>query len=105
MNSKDFLNLLLYSNGLIGNSSVGIRECSYLSIPTINIGSRQNKRIRGFNVIDVPHDKQLIIDAATRIKKQKRPQRSKIYGEGNSGEKIANILSNVPLIYHKTITY
>lgn len=105
MNSKDFLNLLLYSNGLIGNSSVGIRECSYLSIPTINIGSRQNKRIRGFNVIDVPHDKQLIIDAATRIKKQKRPKRSKIYGEGNSGEKIANILSDVPLIYHKTITY
>ncbi len=105
MNSKDFLRLLLYSNGLIGNSSVGIRECSYLSIPSINIGTRQNKRIRGFNVIDVPHEKQLIIEAATRIKKQKRPKRSKIYGEGDSGEKIANILSDVSLIYHKTITY
>jgi UDP-hydrolysing UDP-N-acetyl-D-glucosamine 2-epimerase len=105
MNSKDFLSLLLYSNGLIGNSSVGIRECSFLSIPSINIGTRQNKRIRGFNVIDVPHDKQLIIDATKRINVQKRPKSSKIYGEGNSGEKIANILSDVPLIYHKTITY
>ena len=41
MKPKDFLSILYNSNCLIGNSSVGIRECSYLSIPVVNIGSRQ----------------------------------------------------------------
>ena len=61
--------------------------------------------MRGNNAIDVPHEKQLIIDAAESIKNQKKLKNSKIYGDGNSGKKIANILSNVRLVFHKTITY
>ena len=36
---------------MIGNSSAGIRG-SIFSLPVVNIGSRQNKRERGRNVID-----------------------------------------------------
>ena len=43
-----------YSNLLIGNSSCGIREASF-KLPAINIGSRQNKKLRAKNVIDVDY--------------------------------------------------
>ena len=46
MESKDFLKLLFNANVLVGNSSVGIRECSYLGVPVVNIGTRQNRRER-----------------------------------------------------------
>ncbi|MFT5986160.1 MAG: UDP-hydrolyzing UDP-N-acetyl-D-glucosamine 2-epimerase, partial [Planctomycetota bacterium] len=45
MEPLDFLKLLKNSSCLIGNSSVGIRECSYLGVPVVNIGTRQNRRL------------------------------------------------------------
>ena len=53
MEGTDFLKLLCNSRCLVGNSSVGVRECSYLGVPVVNIGSRQSGRDRGINVIDV----------------------------------------------------
>ena len=44
MEPEDFLRLLVNSKCLIGNSSVGIRECSFLGVPVVNIGSRQEGR-------------------------------------------------------------
>ena len=41
------------ATAIVGNSSVGIRECSFLGVPVVNIGSRQQGRERGQNVIDV----------------------------------------------------
>ncbi|WP_298138976.1 UDP-N-acetylglucosamine 2-epimerase [Flavobacterium sp.] len=105
MEGDDFLVLLNNSIGLIGNSSVGIRECAFLGVPVINIGSRQNKRDRGTNVIDVDYDKQQIIDAIQIIISNGKSNKSTVYGGGNAGEEIANLLSNVPLQFHKTIMY
>jgi hypothetical protein len=53
MAPTDFLRLLYNSKCIVGNSSVGIRECSFLGVPAVNIGSRQAGRDRGSNVIDV----------------------------------------------------
>lgn len=105
MESKDFLKLLYNSKVLIGNSSVGIRECSFLGVPVVNIGTRQNRRERGKNVLDVDCRETSI---STAIKKQLvATERSKdyIFGKGNSGSKIAEILSNVKLRSHKELTY
>ena len=52
MESNDFLKLLFNSKSLIGNSSVGIRECSFLGVPVVNIGTRQYGRERSRNVLD-----------------------------------------------------
>ncbi len=49
----DFLRLLYNCRCLVGNSSVGIRECSFLGVPVVNIGTRQTGRDRGANVFDV----------------------------------------------------
>src|SRR5690606_10611295 len=40
----DFLRLINKCSCLVGNSSVGIREASFLGVPTVNIGSRQRGR-------------------------------------------------------------
>ena len=105
MESKDFLRLLTNSKCLVGNSSVGIRECSYLGVPTVNIGTRQNRRQRGSNVIDVSYNKQEIKDAILERISSRKIYKETIYGNGNSGKKIAKILANTNLSFHKTIEY
>lgn len=105
MEPLDFLRLLYNSKCLIGNSSVGIRECSFLGVPVVNIGSRQNKRDRGRNVIDVGYDKSAIAQAVSILINQSNRERSLIYGGGNAGSNIAEILATVQLRYHKTITF
>lgn len=105
MESKDFLRLLTNSQCLIGNSSVGIRECSYLGVPTVNIGTRQNQRQRGNNVLDVTYNKQEIKEGVLERINSKKITKDTIYGTGNSGNKIANILANTSLSFHKTIAY
>jgi UDP-hydrolysing UDP-N-acetyl-D-glucosamine 2-epimerase len=105
MEPQDFLRLLVNSRCLIGNSSVGIRECAYLGVPVVNIGSRQNKRDRGCNVIDVDYYAHAIKTAIQTWLKRGGAESSSIYGGGNAGENIANLLIQLPLIFHKTIEY
>ncbi|MDV7187449.1 UDP-N-acetylglucosamine 2-epimerase [Lutibacter sp. TH_r2] len=105
MEPNDFLRLLKNSKCLIGNSSVGIRECSYLGVPVVNIGTRQHKRERGINVIDVNYDKNEIISAIKQHIESSGLTSETIYGNGQSGKKIAEVLATVDLIFHKTITY
>jgi UDP-hydrolysing UDP-N-acetyl-D-glucosamine 2-epimerase len=105
MEGEDFLRLLANSKCLIGNSSVGIRECAYLGVPVINIGSRQNKRDRGNNVIDVNYFKEEISQAIHSHLMDGTKLSSDIYGGGNAGEEIAKLLADLPLVFHKTINY
>lgn len=105
MEPVDFLKLLINSNGLIGNSSVGIRESSFFGLPVVNIGTRQEGRERANNVIDCKNDRQSIKEAIKICLSIKERDSSYIYGDGNSGEKIADLLAEIPLRYHKKITY
>lgn len=105
MEGEDFLRLLINSKCLIGNSSVGIRECAYLGVPVVNIGSRQNRRDRGNNVIDVNYSKDEILQAIHSHLMKGRKLSSDIYGGGNAGKKIAKLLADLPLVFHKTIEY
>lgn len=105
MEPNDFLKLLVNSKCLIGNSSVGIRECSYLGVPTVNIGTRQNRRQRGSNVLDVIYDKELIKKAIENRISSNNIHQESIYGDGKSGERIAEVLANTALSFHKTIAY
>ncbi len=105
MEPIDFLRILINSNGLIGNSSVGIRECAFLGIPAINIGNRQSGRMRGANVIDIDYNKIDILKAVQKIKLKNHIMSSNIYGQGDTGNKIAEIIEKVPLTIKKQITY
>ena len=102
---EEFLVLIKSSLCLVGNSSVGIRECSYLGIPVVNIGTRQDGRKRGKNVLDVTYDKKSIRNAILyQINKQKF-KKNTIYGKGVAGKFIADVLSKVDLTSEKKITY
>lgn len=105
MEPKDFLHLLKNCKCLVGNSSVGIRECSYMGVPVVNIGSRQHRRERGNNVIDTTYNTEEIKKAITYWLQNGKAQPSDIYGGGNAGKKIADILATIKLKFHKTITF
>jgi UDP-hydrolysing UDP-N-acetyl-D-glucosamine 2-epimerase len=105
MEGEDFLKLLYNSKCLVGNSSVGIRECAYLGVPVVNIGSRQNKRARGTNVLDVAYERESIAKAIQHFIHNGRPEPSYVYGGGDAGMKMAELLVQIPLRFHKTINY
>jgi len=105
MEPKDFLRLLKNSKALVGNSSAGLRECAYLGIPVVNIGNRQFRRIRAKNVTDVNYNLDEILKAIQKSINTNHFESSEIYGKGNSGENIAEILATSELTYSKTITY
>ncbi len=92
---EDYLRILNNSNCLIGNSSSGIREASYLGVPVVNIGSRQMFRERAKNVIDVDENHKEIFKAISKQIKKKKYKKSILYGNGNSCKKIVKILENI----------
>ena len=87
-----FLRLLTQARVLIGNSSAGIRECSYLGVPVVNIGTRQHGRERGPNVIDVPHEAGAIGRAIAQQLQQGPSPSSTLYGTGTAGAQIAAVI-------------
>ncbi len=101
----DFLRLLANARCLVGNSSVGIRECSYLGVPAVNIGTRQSGRDRGENVRDVDYDCEQIAIAVQERMSVGRYPRSTLYGDGRAGTRIGSVLVGAPLSIEKRLCY
>ena len=89
-----FLRLLSKAECLIGNSSVGIRECSFLGVPVVNIGCRQDGRTRGHNVLDSQWNQEEITAAILKQIYHGKYESDTIYGDGKSGETIAKLLAS-----------
>ena len=102
---EDFLRLLCGASAIVGNSSVAIRECSFLGVPAVNIGSRQRGRERGRNVIDVDHDRVAIAGALREHTKRGRPVPDHLYGDGQAGDRIADALARAELRVEKQLTF
>lgn len=100
-----YATLISNSSCLIGNSSSGIRESSYLGVPSVNIGNRQFGRLRGPNTIDCSHSVKSIKEAIQTQLNHGPYNLSNIYGDGNSSEVISNYLAKCELFIDKTITY
>ncbi len=97
IDSLEFLRLTKASACMVGNSSAGIRECAYLGIPVVNIGSRQQGRERAENVMDVSFDP---TDIATAVEAQVEHgiyPCSLLYGDGNAGKRCALITEQLVL--------
>ena len=102
---EDYARLIANAACLIGNSSSGLREGAFLGTPTVNIGTRQADREHGPNVIHADHNR-------TDIEAKARTQiahglygRSAMFGEGDAGQKIANILACAEVNVQKRLTY
>lgn len=92
---ENYIKLIFNSECLVGNSSSGIRESSFLSIPAVNIGSRQKNRERGFNVIDVEYNKNQIFNAILKQMKNRKIKKSFIYGDGFANKKMITLLNKI----------
>lgn len=92
-----FLELLANAACLVGNSSVGIREASFLGVPVVNIGSRQRGRERGPNVRDVVPRCAHIAKAIAAQVAHGRYRCCEVYGDGKAGERVAEVLATAAL--------
>lgn len=98
---EDYAVLLNNCAVIIGNSSSGIREGSYLGVPCVNIGSRQRNRERAPNVIDVDYNKDEIKVAIQQQLKHGRYQPDLLYGDGSASISIAKILGEIDISVNK----
>lgn len=85
---------------VVGNSSSGIIEAPSLGVPVVNVGSRQEGRVRAANVVDVPGDASAVhaaIQQALVPGGRDRFRAENPHGDGHAGRRIADMLITVPL--------
>jgi GDP/UDP-N,N'-diacetylbacillosamine 2-epimerase (hydrolysing) len=107
----DYLSIMNIASVMVGNSSSGIVEAPFLQLPVINIGSRQEGRERGKNVLDVKYNKNEIKEAISSILSKKRSfnvSENPYYSKVNTSSKIVEILSTTKIddkLLQKKLTY
>jgi UDP-N-acetylglucosamine 2-epimerase (hydrolysing) len=91
-----FLTLLRHAEAIIGNSSAGVREAPFYSVPSINIGTRQNGRTKNINILNVNPNKSEILSAITSLPKYENNVYSNEFGADlfNSSSKFLDIISS-----------
>lgn len=110
---EDYLSLLKNCDCIVGNSSSGLLEAPTFRTPAVNIGSRQNLRYRGNNVIDVNFELENIVQAIKKAMSNEFKQYlinnvDYPYGDGHSSEKILDLLLNMKVdekLLVKHLTY
>jgi len=100
-----YIRLMRRTACLVGNSSSGIRDGAYIGTPVVNIGSRQDMRERGSNVVDAVNERAVIRDAISRQLKHGVYASEPIYGDGHAGTRIADILATCEVQIQKRIAY
>lgn len=90
MRFEYYLTLLKNSKAIMGNSSAGVREAPVYGVPTVNIGTRQNKRFNYKSIINVSENRTKILEALNNLPKKISP--SKHFGKGNSADLFIQIL-------------
>jgi UDP-hydrolysing UDP-N-acetyl-D-glucosamine 2-epimerase len=102
---ETFIRLMKSAACLVGNSSAPIREGAFIGTPAVNIGTRQQGRDRGPNVVDVPNDRNAIVDAVRKQIAHGPYPSDHLYGDGQAGGRVADVLARVPLRVQKRIFY
>ena len=117
-----FVRYIAHAAVMVGNSSAGIREACYFGTPVVNVGSRQNGRLRGHNVLSAHNPIERVrtvkvkgygpaseVYSKTEAKASPILQRinqqlahgpyhpQQLYGDGTAGAQIAEILATVKL--------
>jgi UDP-hydrolysing UDP-N-acetyl-D-glucosamine 2-epimerase len=100
-----FAKLLSPASCIVGNSSAGIKESSFLGTPAVNIGTRQQGRLKDKNVIDVPHNAEEIKEAILKQIKNGNYNQSELYFKPNTSKQIANTLANSKIKVQKRLNY
>jgi UDP-hydrolysing UDP-N-acetyl-D-glucosamine 2-epimerase len=90
-------NALRLADAMVGNSSSGLIEAGFFGLPVVNVGSRQDGRVSGPNVRHVGNDSDAVANGLSSIlAERKRLPRYSAYGDGQAGQRIAEVLSRLP---------
>jgi GDP/UDP-N,N'-diacetylbacillosamine 2-epimerase (hydrolysing) len=108
-----YLNFLRYAAVVVGNSSSGLLETAHFQVPCLNVGTRQEGRERGGNVLDVAQDegairaslRSILSDPALRERLRQAPHP---FGDGACAQRILEVLRNTAFdqrLLQKQLTY
>jgi GDP/UDP-N,N'-diacetylbacillosamine 2-epimerase (hydrolysing) len=100
-----FVKLMAHTACMVGNSSAALREGSYLGTPAVTVGSRQQGRDRGPNLVEVGHDRGEIADAIRDQLAHGRYESSQLFGDGRAGARIADVLAEVQPVLQKRLWF
>jgi UDP-hydrolysing UDP-N-acetyl-D-glucosamine 2-epimerase len=99
---SEYSYLLSFARILIGNSSSGIHEAASFKLPVINIGTRQNGRLKPKNIINADYNRHDIYNKIKFCMSNKKYLKTikslrNPYGDGKSSLKILKILDKIDL--------
>jgi UDP-N-acetylglucosamine 2-epimerase len=97
----EFIALLRRTACLVGNSSAGIKECSFLGTPVVNIGVRQHGRLNADNVQHVDAHAPQICEAIQAQLGHGRYRPSNIYYQSGASDRMVDVLSAIDLYTQK----
>jgi UDP-hydrolysing UDP-N-acetyl-D-glucosamine 2-epimerase len=92
---EEYLSLMLLSTVMVGNSSSGIREGAFLGVPVVDVGTRQARRERAGNVVQAEPDPNDLLAKMTAQATHGSYETSLLYGDGRSGQRVAEILATI----------
>ncbi|MBM3584517.1 MAG: UDP-N-acetylglucosamine 2-epimerase (hydrolyzing) [Alphaproteobacteria bacterium] len=102
---EDYARVMASAACIVGNSSSALREGAFLGVPAVNIGTRQHRRERGANVLDVGYDHAAIETAIRRQVSHGAYPSDPLYGDGHSGPRIADLLARAAFNVQKSLAY
>jgi GDP/UDP-N,N'-diacetylbacillosamine 2-epimerase (hydrolysing) len=92
LGTQGYFSAMEHCEFMIGNSSSGIIEAASFGKYVINLGGRQEGREIGENVMHCSIKTEYILDLIHQIKDRPRLNKNNIYGDGNSADKVIEIL-------------
>ena len=95
LGQRRYLSVMAQCDAVVGNSSSGLLEAPSLGIPTINIGSRQNGRLKAKTVYDCSVDKAGIVRALRKALSGRIGKVDNPHGDGHTAPRIIRILKKV----------
>lgn len=99
LGTQQYFSMMACAAAMVGNSSSGIVEAPSFGLPVVNIGARQQGRLRVENVVDVGYSREEIVRGITqalapgsrdRLRNLQNP-----YGDGRAAERIVSKLMSV----------
>jgi UDP-hydrolysing UDP-N-acetyl-D-glucosamine 2-epimerase len=99
--AEEFVALLRQTACLVGNSSAGIKECSFLGTPVVNIGGRQQGRLTDSHVAHVGYDEDAIRAAIRARIEAGRVPPSTLYHRPDTSQRIVDVLAGAELYTQK----
>jgi UDP-N-acetylglucosamine 2-epimerase (hydrolysing) len=92
MRFSHFSELMKNAACIVGNSSAGVREAPFLSIPSLDVGTRQNGRAQSASVTSARAEERDRISAFLEQDWGKRYPANDDFGQGSASERFVEIM-------------